>query len=257
MADGKFNFNGYPVIVGGRYGLGSKEFTPAMAKAVFDNLNAAKPKNHFVVGINDDVTGCSLDYDPSFHNPMDGVYEAMFYGLGSDGTVGANKNSIKIIGETTDNYAQGYFVYDSKKAGSITTSHLRFGKKYIRAPYLIDKADFVACHNFSFLEKYDMLAKAKKGAHLPALTPPSSTDEVWDKMPAEVQQQIIDKKLKFYVINAIKLGEEIGLGRPHQHHHADRLLQDLQHHPAGARPSPPSRTPSRRPTARRAKRSSR
>ncbi len=164
MAAGKFSFKGYPVIVGGRYGLGSKEFTPAMAKSVLDNLKKAKPKNHFVVGIKEDVTNCSLDYTPSFRNAMDGTYEAMFFGLGSDGTVGANKNTIKIIGETTKNFAQAYFVYDSKKAGTITISHLRFGKKAINAPYLIDHADFIACHNFSFLEKYDMVSKAKPGA---------------------------------------------------------------------------------------------
>jgi pyruvate-ferredoxin/flavodoxin oxidoreductase len=211
MADKKSKFKTYPLIVGGRYGLGSKEFTPAMVKSVFDNLKADNPKNHFVVGIVEDVTGCSLDYDPSFRNPGEGVYQAMFYGLGSDGTIGANKNSIKIIGELTDNHAQAYFVYDSKKAGSMTTSHLRFGRKYIRAPYLVDSADFVACHNFSFLEKYDMLAKAKKGATF-LLNSPFGSDEVWDKMPADVQKQIIDLKLKFFVINAVKLGEEIGLG---------------------------------------------
>jgi len=192
MASGKVKFKGYPVIVGGRYGLGSKEFNPAMAKAVLDNLKAAKPKNRFVVGIEEDVTGCSLKVDYSYKNPMDGVYEAVFFGLGSDGTVGANKNSIKIIGEETNNNAQAYFVYDSKKAGSITTSHLRFGKKYIRAPYLVQEADFVACHNFSFLEKYDMLARAKKGATF-LLNAPFAHDEVWDTMPREVQQQIIDK----------------------------------------------------------------
>ncbi|MRR52393.1 MAG: 4Fe-4S dicluster domain-containing protein, partial [Rhodocyclaceae bacterium] len=211
MADGKTSFACYPVIIGGRYGLGSKEFTPAMAKAVFDNLKEAKPKKNFVVGINEDVTGCSLDYDPSFRNAMAGTYEAMFYGLGSDGTVGANKNTIKIIGETTDNYAQAYFVYDSKKAGTITTSHLRFGKQAINAPYLIDHADFIACHNFTFLEKYDMLSKAKPGGTF-LLCSPFEHDQVWDRMPVEVQQQIIDKKLKFYVINAIKLAEELGLG---------------------------------------------
>ncbi|MDD2854966.1 MAG: pyruvate:ferredoxin (flavodoxin) oxidoreductase [Desulfuromonadaceae bacterium] len=211
MASGKFKFNGYPVIVGGRYGLGSKEFNPAMAKAVLDNLKAAKPKNKFVVGIEEDVTGCSLPVDYSYKNPMDGVYEAMFFGLGSDGTVGANKNSIKIIGEETSNNAQAYFVYDSKKAGSMTTSHLRFGKKYIRAPYLVQEADFVACHNFSFLEKYDMLARAKDGATF-LLNAPFGAEEVWDTMPKEVQQQIISKKLKFYVIDGVKLGNEIGLG---------------------------------------------
>jgi pyruvate-ferredoxin/flavodoxin oxidoreductase len=211
MGDGTCSFAGYPVIVGGRYGLGSKEFTPAMAKAVFDNLSLAKPKRNFVVGINDDVTGSSLDYDSSFRNEMEGTYEAMFYGLGSDGTVGANKNSIKIIGEATDNFAQAYFVYDSKKAGSITTSHLRFGKKAINAPYLIDNADFVACHNFTFLEKYDMLSKAKPGGTF-LLCSPFEHEEVWDKVPVEVQRQIIAKKLNFYVINAIKLAEELGLG---------------------------------------------
>jgi len=211
MADGKFQFDGYPVIVGGRYGLGSKEFTPAQAKAVFDNLATAKPKNHFVVGITEDVTNSSLPVDPSFFNPMEGVYQAMFFGLGSDGTVGANKNSIKIIGEMTDNNAQAYFVYDSKKAGSMTTSHLRFGKKYIRAPYLVQEADFVACHNFAFVEKYDMLAKAKQGATF-LLNAPFDHNEIWDKLPADMQQQIIDKKLKFYVIDGVRLGNEIGLG---------------------------------------------
>jgi len=211
MAEGKFKFKGYPVIVGGRYGLGSKEFSPSMAKAVLDNLKAAKPKNHFVVGIVEDVTNCSLKLDPNYKNPMDGVYQAMFYGLGSDGTVGANKNSIKIIGEETKNNAQAYFVYDSKKAGSMTTSHLRFGKKPINAPYLVQEADFVACHNFSFLEKYDMLSKSKKGATF-LLNAPFEHDQVWDRIPKEVQQQIIDKKLKFYVIDGVKLGNEIGLG---------------------------------------------
>ena len=211
MSDGSCSLDGYPIIVGGRYGLGSKEFTPAMAKAVFDNLKETKPKKNFVVGITDDVTDSSLSFDPSFRNQMDGTYEAMFYGLGSDGTVGANKNTIKIIGETTDNYSQAYFVYDSKKAGTITISHLRFGKERINAPYLIDNADFIACHNFTFLEKYDMLSKAKTGGTF-LLCSPFEHDDVWDRMPTEVQQQIINKKLKFYVINAIKLGEELGLG---------------------------------------------
>ncbi len=212
MADDSSLFAGqYPTIVGGRYGLGSKEFTPAMAKAVLDNLKNDKPKKNFVVGIKEDVTNCSLDFDPAFRTAMEGTYEAMFFGLGSDGTVGANKNTIKIIGESTDFFAQAYFVYDSKKAGSITTSHLRFGKKPINSPYLIDNAEFIACHNFSFLEKYDMLSKAKNGGTF-LLCSPFEHDEIWDKLTMEVQQQIIDKKLKFYVINAIKLGEEIGLG---------------------------------------------
>ncbi len=210
MADGLVSFDGYPTIVGGRYGLGSYEFTPAMVKAVFDNLDQAKPMNHFVVGIKDDVTGKSLDFDPSFKVPGN-VYAAMFYGLGSDGTVGANKNSIKIIGETTDNNVQAYFVYDSKKAGSMTTSHLRFGKEEIRSPYLVDSADFVACHNFSFLEKYDILSKAKDGATF-LLNAPFGKDEVWAHLPNEVQQQIITKKMKLFVIDGVRLGNEIGLG---------------------------------------------
>jgi pyruvate-ferredoxin/flavodoxin oxidoreductase len=204
-------FDRYPVIVGGRYGLGSKEFTPAMVKGIFDNLAQEKPKNHFVVGIEDDVCATSIEYDPSFTNISSGIYSAVFYGLGSDGTVGANKNSIKIIGEKTDNKVQAYFVYDSKKAGSVTISHLRFGKNPIRAPYLINRPDFVACHNFTFLEKYDMLSKAKEGAPF-LICSLYDKDEVWDRMPREVQQQIIDKKLKFYVINAVKLAEELGLG---------------------------------------------
>jgi pyruvate-ferredoxin/flavodoxin oxidoreductase len=211
LAMAKFAGRSYPVIVGGRYGLGSKEFTPAMAKAVLDNLKLKSPKNHFVVGINEDITHSSLAYNPSFRTPMAGTYEAMFYGLGSDGTVGANKNSIKIIGEATRNYAQAYFVYDSKKAGSVTVSHLRFGRKPINAPYLVDNADFIACHNFTFLEKYDMLGKAKPGGTF-LLCAPFAKDEVWNQMPWEVQQQIIDKKLRFFVIDAVKLGEELGLG---------------------------------------------
>jgi pyruvate-ferredoxin/flavodoxin oxidoreductase len=151
-----------PVILGGRYGLGSKEFTPAMVKGVFDNLSGEK-KNHFTVGIEDDVSNTSVKYDANFHLVDETMHEAMFFGLGSDGTVGANKNSIKIIGEATDNKAQAYFVYDSKKSGSITTSHLRFGKNAIRKPYLIGQADFIACHKFTFLETYDILANAKKG----------------------------------------------------------------------------------------------
>ena len=204
------NVQGYPLILGGRYGLGSKEFTPASVKAVFDNLDADKPKNHFTVGINDDVTNTSLTV-PSFEIPSGDRIECMFYGLGSDGTVGANKNSIKVIGQETENYAQGYFVYDSKKAGAITVSHLRFGPEPIRSPYLCTKADFVACHNFSFLEKYDMLANAKDGATF-LLNSPYGADEVWDHMPDEIEQQIIAKKIKFYVIDGIKLGKELGLG---------------------------------------------
>lgn len=205
------SFAKYPVVVGGRYGLGSKEFTPAMVKAVFDNLDAANPKNSFTVGITDDVTNTSLELDKKFNMPDEGIYSAMFWGLGSDGTVGANKNSIVIIGEQTDNYAQGYFVYDSKKAGAVTVSHLRFGKNLIRRPYLIDKADFVACHNPTFLEKYDMLSAAKQGATF-LMTSLHGADEVWDTLPQEVQQQIINKKLKFYIIDAINIAQELGLG---------------------------------------------
>ncbi|MHC4762259.1 MAG: pyruvate:ferredoxin (flavodoxin) oxidoreductase, partial [Planctomycetota bacterium] len=211
MGAGRSAFEDYPVIVGGRYGLGSKEFTPAMVKATFDNLDSPKPKNGFTVGIIDDVTNTSLEVDSSFDIDNEGVFAAMFYGLGADGTVGANKNSIKIIGEQTDNYAQGYFVYDSKKAGAVTISHLRFGKKLIQKPYLITKADFVACHNPSFPEKYDMLSNAKDGGTF-LLTSMHNKDEVWDTLPQEVQKQIIDKKLKFYVIDAIFLAAKLGLG---------------------------------------------
>ncbi|HTR44493.1 MAG TPA: pyruvate:ferredoxin (flavodoxin) oxidoreductase [Thermodesulfovibrionales bacterium] len=211
MEKGTVGFNSYPKIVGGRYGLGSKEFTPPMVKAVFDNLSEAKPKNHFTVGINDDVAGTSLKYDEAFSVEGKGSYGAMFYGLGADGTVGANKNTIKIIGAETDNYAQGYFVYDSKKSGSITTSHLRFGKEKILSPYLLSKANFVACHNPSFLEKYDMLSRAEQGATF-LLTTLHPKDKVWDSLPLEVQEQLIAKKMKFYIIDAMSLAEEIGLG---------------------------------------------
>jgi len=211
MAAGQTPFKEYPIIVGGRYGLGSKEFTPGMVKAVFDNLDAEQPRSSFTVGIIDDVTNSSLDVDPDFAISDEGYYAAMFYGLGSDGTVGANHNSIKIIGDLTDNYAQGYFVYDSRKAGALTVSHLRFGKKLIRRPYLISKADFVACHNSSFLERFDMLSSAREGGTF-LLTSLHGKDEVWDTLPEEVQKQIIDKKLKFYVIDAIRIAQELGLG---------------------------------------------
>ncbi|MCF6290464.1 MAG: pyruvate:ferredoxin (flavodoxin) oxidoreductase [Desulfobacterales bacterium] len=202
---------GQPIILSGRYGLGSAEFTPAMVKAVFDNMTAWAPKNHFCVGPADDVAFTSLDYDKSFSIEGDEVYRAMFYGLGSDGTVGANKNTIKIIGTETDNNAQGYFVYDSKKSGSITTSHLRFGKNPVVAPYLINKANFIACHNFSFLDKYDMLANLEdNGTFL--LTTTFDKKQIWKHLPAKVQQQLIDKKAKFYIIDAISLGQALGLG---------------------------------------------
>ncbi|MGL5508921.1 MAG: 2-oxoacid:acceptor oxidoreductase family protein, partial [Microcoleaceae cyanobacterium] len=197
-------------IVGGRYGLSSKEFNPAMIKAVFDNLSADKPKNHFTIGINDDLTHTSLSYDPSFSIEQDNVVRAMFYGLGSDGTVGANKNSIKIIGEETDNYAQGYFVYDSKKSGSITISHLRFGPQPIRSIYLIEQASFIGCHQWSFLERVDIISQAINGAIL-LLNSPYSRDEVWDQLPIEVQEQIIRKNLQFYVIDATQVAKDSGM----------------------------------------------
>ncbi|HUW19066.1 MAG TPA: pyruvate:ferredoxin (flavodoxin) oxidoreductase [Sedimentisphaerales bacterium] len=205
------SFEKYPLIVGGRYGLGSKEFTPAMVKAVFDSLDAARPKSGFTVGIIDDVANTSLEVEESFEVGGEGLYCAMFYGLGADGTVSANHNSIQIIGELTDNYAQGYFVYDSKKAGAVTISHLRFGKKPIRSPYLISKADFVACHNSSFLEKFDMLSGARPGGTF-LLTSMHDKEHIWDTLPEEVQKQIIEKKLKFYVIDAISLAQGLGLG---------------------------------------------
>ena len=211
--EGLTAFKIQPVVVGGRYGLGSKEFTPAMVKSVFDNLKLDKPKNHFTVGIHDDITHSSLDFDPSFSITDADTVCSVFFGLGSDGTVGANKNSIKIIGEETDNGAQGYFVYDSKKSGSVTISHLRFGPKPIRAPYLIGEgdADFVACHQFSFLEKFDMLRYAKPGAVF-LLNSIYAADEVWEHLPIEVQRDIIEKKLKFYVIDGYKVAEKTGMG---------------------------------------------
>ena len=212
MADGLFSFDGdYPIIVGGRYGLGSAEFNAGMCKAVLDNLKQEKPKNHFTIGITDDVTFTSLDYDANFRAEPEGVHRAMFWGLGSDGTVGANKNSIKIIGDATDNYAQGYFQYDSKKAGSYTISHLRFGKSPIRSTYLVNESEFIACHNFSFLEKRDILSPLVEGGIF-LLNSPYGPDQVWDQLPRAVQQQLIDKKAKFYVIDAYSKADEIGLG---------------------------------------------
>ncbi|MEH2405913.1 pyruvate:ferredoxin (flavodoxin) oxidoreductase [Nostoc sp.] len=200
-----------PKIVGGRYGLSSKEFTPAMVKGIFDNLAQAKPKNHFTIGINDDVSYTSLSFDHNFSTESDNVVRAMFYGLGADGTVGANKNSIKIIGEETDNYAQGYFVFDSKKSGSMTVSHLRFGKEPIRSTYLIDQANFIGCHHWGFLERIDVLKAAIPGATL-LLNSPYNVDSVWENLPFKVQQQIIDKHLKLYTINASEVARESGMG---------------------------------------------
>lgn len=211
IQDGKAPWSKLPKITGGRYGLSSKEFTPAMVKAVFDELKKDTPKRPFTVGIEDDVTKLSLAYDSQFSTEPENVFRGLFYGLGADGTVGANKNSIKIIGEETDNFAQGYFVYDSKKSGSITVSHLRFGPNPIHSTYLIDQANFVACHQFGFLETYDMLKNAIPGATF-LLNSPYGADEVWDTLPREVQKQIIDKKLKFYIIDAIKVAKETGMG---------------------------------------------
>ncbi|WP_028319225.1 pyruvate:ferredoxin (flavodoxin) oxidoreductase [Desulfobulbus elongatus] len=200
-----------PVILNGRYGLGSAEFTPTMVKAIYDNMASFAPKKKFCVGPNDDVAFTSLAYDKSFNIEGKDVFRALFYGLGSDGTVGANKNTIKIIGEETSNSAQGYFVYDSKKSGSMTVSHLRFGKNQIVAPYLINKANFVACHNPAFLDTYDMLANLEQGGTF-LLTTTYSKDEIWDHLPSLVQKQMIEKKVKFYIIDAVKLALALGLG---------------------------------------------
>ncbi|KAB2841694.1 MAG: 4Fe-4S dicluster domain-containing protein, partial [Melioribacteraceae bacterium] len=204
-------FTKMPKIIGGRYGLSSKEFTPAMVKAVYDELKKDKPKNHFTVGINDDVTFTSLDYDINFQVEGDDVTRCLFYGLGADGTVGANKNSIKIIGEETENYAQGYFVYDSKKSGSTTVSHLRFGKKPIHSTYLVQTANFIGCHQFNLLEKFDVLEKIVDGGTF-LLNSPFGKDEVWDKLPKKYQEVIIKKKLNFYVIDGVTVAKNTGMG---------------------------------------------
>jgi pyruvate-ferredoxin/flavodoxin oxidoreductase len=211
MAAGKAPFKAAPRIIGGRYGLSSKEFTPAMVKAVLDNAALEKPKNHFTVGIEDDVTHTSLKYDHEFSAENPQTVRALFYGLGSDGTVSANKNSIKIIGEETESHAQGYFVYDSKKAGAVTVSHLRFGPRPIHSTYLVTRASFVACHQFSFLERVNMLKSAEPGAVF-LLNSPYGPGEVWDHLPRTVQGQIISKKLRFYVIDAYAVAKETGMG---------------------------------------------
>jgi pyruvate-ferredoxin/flavodoxin oxidoreductase len=207
----KLPFAKMPVVVGGRYGLSSKEFTPAMVKGIFDELTKAAPKNHFTIGIDDDVSHSSLTYDPAFSTEDAKTVRALFYGLGSDGTVGANKNSIKIIGDQTPNFAQGYFVYDSKKSGSMTTSHLRFGPKPIRSTYLITRASFVACHNFSFLEKMDVLEAAMPGAVF-LLNSPFTAAEVWDKLPKTTQEEMLRKKIEFYVIDGYEVARKAGMG---------------------------------------------
>jgi len=200
-----------PAVVGGRYGLSSKEFTPAMVKAVYHNLKQDKPRDHFTLGINDDVSHTSLDYDPQFSTEPDNVVRALFYGLGADGTVGANKNSIKIIGENTDNYAQGYFVYDSKKSGAATVSHLRFGPQPIRSSYVVSKANFVACHQWIFLERYDMLSSLVSGGTF-LVNSPFGPEEVWDHLPRTVQEQILGKKAKLFVIDAYSVARDTGMG---------------------------------------------
>ncbi|HNB08664.1 MAG TPA: pyruvate:ferredoxin (flavodoxin) oxidoreductase, partial [bacterium] len=208
--EGKLPF-AMPRVIGGRYGLSSKEFTPAMVKAVYDELQKPLPKNHFTVGIHDDVTHLSLDVNPDFSIEPQDVVRALFYGLGADGTVGANKNSIKIIGEDTDNFAQGYFVYDSKKSGSITVSHLRFGPKPLFSSYLVTRANFIACHQFSFLEKYDMLKYAVEGGTF-LLNSPFDENEVWDQLPLIAQKEITEKKLRFFVIDGYRVAKETGMG---------------------------------------------
>ena len=201
-----------PKLVGGRYGLSSKEFTPAMVKGIYEELAKESPKNGFTIGIIDDVTHTSLDYDPKFDIEPDNMTRALFFGLGSDGTVGANKNSIKIIGENTDLNAQGYFVYDSRKAGAQTVSHLRFGPDRIRAPYLIQSSNFIACHKFNFVHSVDLLREATQGATF-LLNSPYPVDKVWDQLPRSIQQTIIDKKLKVYVIDASTVARNSGMGR--------------------------------------------
>jgi len=211
METGKAQFKSWPKVVGGRYGLGSCEFTPNMVKAALDDLKKAVPKNDFVLGVYDDIGGSTLEWDEHYTLDSEGTIECVFYGLGSDGTVGANKNSIKIIGDETKNYAQGYFVYDSKKAGTYTISHLRFGPRVIQKPYNIGKADFVACHKFSFMEKLDIVANCKKGGKF-LLNSPFPADKVWDELPVEAQKRIIENKIKFYVIDGMAIAEKAGMG---------------------------------------------
>ena len=211
-ADGHLPFVAYPRVVGGRFGLSSKEFTPAMVKAVFDNLSAPTPRNHFTVGIMDDVTHLSLDYDDhAFTTQTPDIATAVFYGLGADGTVGANKNSIKIIGGETDLFVQGYFVYDSKKSGAMTVSHLRTSPRPIRSAYLVDDAKFVACHQFEFLDRIDVLERAAHGAVF-LLNAPGDPATVWDRLPREVQRTIIDRALRVYTIDAVSVAQQAGMG---------------------------------------------
>ena len=210
FSSGALKLKEFPKIIGGRYGLSSKEFTPAMINGVYQEMQKENPKNYFSVGIEDDVTGNSIEYDRDF-STGDNVTKCLFYGLGSDGTVGANKNSIKIIGEETPNHAQGYFVYDSRKSGTVTVSHLRFGAQPIHSIYQVDKANFIACHQFVFLERYDMLKNALPGATF-LLNSPYGPEEVWDKIPQSVQKQIIEKKIRFFVIDGYKVAKMAGMG---------------------------------------------
>ncbi len=200
-----------PRVFGGRYGLASKDFTPGMARSVFDNLAQGSPRNHFTVGIRDDVGGASLAWDEHYDSEAEGTHRAMFYGLGADGTVGANKNSIKIIGKATDHFAQGFFDYDSKKSGSMTISHLRFSPSPIRSTYRIDRADFLGCHAFPFLERFDLLRHLRPGGTF-LLNSPYPPEQVWDRLPQAVQQGLIDKRATFYVIDAYELARSLGLG---------------------------------------------
>ncbi len=206
-------FKTAPMVIGGRYGLSSKEFTPGMVKGIFDEMKKKLPKNHFTIGIYDDVTHSSLEYDPCYLIEGEDVIRSVFFGLGSDGTVGGNKNSIKIIGDQTENYAQGYFVYDSKKAGAKTISHLRFGPEPIKAPYIIEvnQADFVACHQFNFLEQFDMVKYVKPGGTF-LLNSKIGPEEVWQNLPLDVQERLLEKEADFYVIDAYKVAEDAGLG---------------------------------------------
>ena len=204
-------FKNYPLVLGGRFGLGSKDFTPAMCKAVFDNLSTHDPKHNFTIGIDDDVTGSSLKYDKNWIVPQPNIYSAVFYGLGSDGTVGANKNTAKIIFDEAGKNVQAYFVYDSKKAGSMTTSHLRFGSQKINMPYLVQRADFIGCHNFSFLERYDMLSNLKKGGIF-LINSQYSAKDVWSKLPVSVRKELRKLEAKVYVVDAVKIAADLKLG---------------------------------------------
>ena len=216
-----------PTVIGGRYGLSSKEFTPGMVAGVFEELARERPKRRFTIGINDDVSATSLPYDPSLDIEPAETVRAVFFGLGSDGTVGANKNTIKILGDAANLHAQGYFVYDSKKSGSQTVSHLRFGPRPIRAPYLVSAASFVGCHQFGLLERSEVLDRAAQGATL-LLNCPHQPDRVWDALSRPVQEKILAKQIELYAIDAGRIAREAGLGRADQHGAADVLLRDLR-----------------------------